>query len=223
MQRITHLNNLQSEKKIDYIRHAKISPNKQFLLLVLLKKPHRWFVAGCPLLELLRFADVQSRDMSNENRLTFPTRCLHLKFPFSLMQNPTRSKRIKFPIPVSKHMGPNNPQTPFPTFPCWESWPAYKERTERSCHDSRTSSTLSSLWKHKPYHWIHHWFFFPALLAKSVSAAASFECKNLRSCRANFYFTAKQRDSEIMVLHSQTVVGTNAPDTFGACWDLIWP
>lgn len=27
----------------------------------------------CPLLELLLFADVQSRDMSKENRLTLPT------------------------------------------------------------------------------------------------------------------------------------------------------
>lgn len=40
MQRITHLNNLQSEKKMDVIQHAKISPNKQFLLLLLLKSSH---------------------------------------------------------------------------------------------------------------------------------------------------------------------------------------
>lgn len=64
-------------------------------------------------------------------------------------------------------------------------------------------------------------FFFPTILTQSVSAAASFECKALRSCRVNFYFTAKQRDSETMVLCSQTVVGTNAPDTFEACWDLF--
>lgn len=152
MQRITHLNNLQSEKKIDSIRHAKISPNMWFLLLLFLKKTHRWFVAGCPLLELLRFADVQSRDMSNENRLTFPTRCFYLKFPFKSYAKTYASKRIKFPIPVSKHTGPNNPRTPFPTFPCWGSWPAYKEKPQRSCHDSRTSSTLFSLWKHHPHH-----------------------------------------------------------------------
>lgn len=152
MQGITHLNNLQSENKIDYIWYTKISPNKQFLLLLLLKKPHRWFVAGCPLLELLRFADVQGRDMSNENRLTFPTWCLYLKFLFSIMQNLTWTKRIKFPVPVSKHTGPNNPKTSFPTFLCWESWPAHKERRERSCHDSGTSSTLFLLRMHNHHH-----------------------------------------------------------------------
>lgn len=114
---ISHLTNLQLEKKIDYIRHAKISPNKQFLLSLLLKKPHRWFAVGCPLLKLLCFADVQSRDMSNENRLTFPTQCLYLKFPFSLMRKPALSKKIKFPIPVSKHIGPNNSHTPFSHIP----------------------------------------------------------------------------------------------------------
>lgn len=151
MQRITHLNNLQSEKKIDYIRHAKIPPNKQFLLLLLLKKTDRWFVAGCPLLELLWFADVQSRDTSNE-KTDIPNPMPLSQVSICFMQKPSHSKRIKFPIPVSKHMGPNNPKTPFPTFPCWESCPAYKERTERSCHDWWTSSTLFSLWKHNPHH-----------------------------------------------------------------------
>lgn len=49
-QRIPHLNNPQSEKKRDYIKHAKISPNKQFLLLgssknhtdILLEATHYW-------------------------------------------------------------------------------------------------------------------------------------------------------------------------------------
>lgn len=160
--------------------------------------------------------------MSNENRLTFPTRFLYLKFPFSLMQKPTCSKRIKFPIPVSKDIGPKNPQTPFPSFSCWESWPAFTERTERNCHDWRTRSTLFSLWNTLATKFTTV-IFFPAVLTAPVSAAPSFECKALRSCSVNFYFTAKQRDSEPMVLCLQTVVGTSAPDTFRACWDLIWP
>lgn len=149
MQRITHLNNLQLEKKIDYIKHAKISPSKQFLLLGFSKNHTDDLLEAAHYWSRLHL-QMSKAEKSKANRLTFPTQCLYLKFLLSLMQKTTCSKRIKFSFPVSKHMGPNNPKTPFPTFPCWGSWPDYKERTERSCHDSRTSSTLLSLWKHNP-------------------------------------------------------------------------
>lgn len=86
MQRVTPLNNLQSEKKIGYIKHAQISPNKQFLLLasskkhtdILLEAAHCWSHFN------LQMAKAEK---SKANRLTFPTWCLCLKFVKSPAEN----------------------------------------------------------------------------------------------------------------------------------------
>lgn len=189
-----------------FIQHAKIPQNKQFVLLLLFGV-HYWsyfYLQMSKAETCLRKTDWHSQpDVSISS------------FLLILCKNLPETKRIKFPVPVAKHMGPNNPPNSFSpcTFSCCQSWPATKGRTH------------CILGKHCLQHQFHYCLFFSSQQYWPGPSTLQHLLNEKPQQAAEFTAVLWLSKSTGKPPHwcSQTVASTNAPDTFRACWDLIWP
>lgn len=128
-------------------------------------------------------------------------------FPLISCKNLQETKSIKFPVPLPKHMGPNNPPNSFshiPRLPERQNQPYPRKALPLAlisplcflCQQYCPGpSALQHLLNAKPQQDAE----FTAVLQLSKSTG-----KPQHGC-------------------SQTVACTNGPDTFRASWDLIWP